>query len=1806
MQCVRYLTSPQVYTFEKFVGKFNFGDIIRMAQSSVQRAEQADTLSVSQRDATSIAARLEEMRKKLLDLSLRNNLLNFRHSEKSQAHIRIIDELPDQLYETLLSEKELIFKPLPEYDNEPQDEKTSEFQGLYKQYSITDEAYLKDIEAAADKEDPFDSVAKADRKLKDRIRIELGLPTLAEIKTLSNSEWAKQNGIDPKYDMPEAPKSSSSKVQKKHTDDYIQTLLKPKELAHKLLGIKRYINTDINETGVNTFFCVFGFLQWQDSENSDKNNFAPLVVVQLDPINEKKQSSGTIKYSIRASGEEPQHNLPLMEKLKQFNVVLPEYLLEEDTPEKYFLKIEKAIKNFPRWRVRRFITLGRLQFSKLIMYKDLDPSIWPSNQRLTDHNILQTLLIGKTEKGGQSEGSVEVYDIDRSDDVEKYAPVLVTEADSSQHSAIVDVIKGKNLVIQGPPGTGKSQTITNLIANAISQGKRVLFVAEKMAALNVVYSRLQDAGLGDYCLELHSTKTKLKDIRHSLEERISNGKKAPRPKDLNEKIAQLKKLRSHLRTYSDILGKISYGALGKSVYDLLWLEQAKRGIGRDIHTSIKRTRIARAHSITQENLNEYRFELDHYERIKNSLSEFSNTRHPWQGIGLQKASSLLIQETIDLFSEWRDSIKLLISAADKIESFRLPPPVTLQKINDLHSQLAKIDASLRQSPDLSFLSCFVQEEAFALHAEMLSHLELLNQSKEEIRNVLKNPNSLINQHDEFWEFLTIAQKEEILNNNQKACETTLDSLQKIESKFSTFSETYAVLCRLVFGESSINVQRAKLLHECGKVLSGAERSVLLKRQASLFDENNLQILEGYEHLISSYKELTERLGKIFDLKSPHTISEINNIIKQVSGSGLFSFCNGDYRGACKSYKSIRLEKPAESKAQKLEWLRDLKRHKELITSFVQDERLRTIAGKFYAGVDTDLSALSEVTKWAIDVKKSIHGFEPNHKSARDFILSAEIDAVDHFLSVWQRVQSDTAEAIEYMQTTGGDSESLDNLSVKLKTKIDSLQSAIDFLKKHAAPGCTGADIKKVIETHYKNAEESVNWLALYDSKLKNNLGNSYKGHETDVSIHNSTHALCELVFALPISRAEISYLLKETLPESIGLMLAEVKILEKMRDDVISCGTQAMNAAKLDMVTYIGLSEFSQADLGGLLARIENSLHRGDTLGNYIEYNNFFSDNAEKPYLPVLEALEKYDHSSGCYADIFEYLFIRSLVDRILGDEPILDSQSGLKLKDIRDQFAKLDREIIAVQRLDIAHRLSKNKPPEGISYGNKSDYTQMGLIDHQIQGRPRSIPLRQFINRAGSALQVLKPCFLMSPMSVAQYISPDSVRFDIMVIDEASQMRPEEALGAIARCGQIVVVGDHKQLPPTAFFQKQVMTDEDYEEEDSLDNESILDLVSGRYYPARQLMWHYRSRHESLIAFSNSHFYNNNLILFPACDDKDDFSGVHGKYVGSVYNAGSNLGEVEAIVKAAAEFMRKNPGKSLGIATMNAQQQELIDNEMERLFQTDPYAEAYKSKWADKLEYFFVKNLESVQGDERDVIFISTVYGPDKAGVVHQRFGPVNGKSGERRLNVLFTRAKHGMIIFTSLKPEDIKIGPNSSKGLQAFKGYLEYAFTGKLDTGKITSKSVDSDFELFVKERLEAKGYEVEPQVGVAGFFIDLAVKHPDFPYGFLLGIECDGAAYHSSRSARDRDRLRQQVLEGLGWSIYRIWSTDWFHNSENEMQKLLKYMDDLLKIKKDRWQKEQSLKRAQVGELSSLIKSQLEIQSKEQGNLSIMHEL
>ena len=414
-----------------------------------------------------------------------------------------------------------------------------------------------------------------------------------------------------------------------------------------------------------------------------------------------------------------------------------------------------------------------------------------------------------------------------------------------------------------------------------------------------------------------------------------------------------------------------------------------------------------------------------------------------------------------------------------------------------------------------------------------------------------------------------------------------------------------------------------------------------------------------------------------------------------------------------------------------------------------------------------------------------------------------------------------------------------------------------------------------------------------------------------------------------------------------------------------------------------------------------------------------------------------------------------------------------------------------------------------------------------------------------------------MSPLSIAKFVPPGAIHFDLVIFDEASQVRPVDALGAILRAGQAVVVGGSKQLPPTSFFDR--MTDRDTDTEETTataDLESILGMFCASGAPERMLRWHYRSRHESLIAVSNHEFYDNRLVLFPSPDAQRKETGLRFHHeAGTCYERGVrkrfNAGEASVVADAVMEHAKQRPDLTLGVAAFSLSQARRIEDEVELRRRADPSTETFFACHPE--EPFFVKNLENVQGDERDVVLISVGYGRMEGGHMPMNFGPLNQEGGERRLNVLITRARRRHEVHANFVADDLDLDRTNARGVEALKTFLKYAETGLLDVPKASGQEADSPFEEAVADALRARGHTVAHQVGSAGFFIDLAVVDARQRGRYLLGIECDGATYHSARSARDRDRLRQQVLEGLGWTIHRIWSTDWFMHRKRELERV-----------------------------------------------------
>jgi superfamily I DNA and/or RNA helicase/very-short-patch-repair endonuclease len=396
--------------------------------------------------------------------------------------------------------------------------------------------------------------------------------------------------------------------------------------------------------------------------------------------------------------------------------------------------------------------------------------------------------------------------------------------------------------------------------------------------------------------------------------------------------------------------------------------------------------------------------------------------------------------------------------------------------------------------------------------------------------------------------------------------------------------------------------------------------------------------------------------------------------------------------------------------------------------------------------------------------------------------------------------------------------------------------------------------------------------------------------------------------------------------------------------------------------------------------------------------------------------------------------------------------------------------------------------------------------------------------------------------------LEPGALEFDLLVTDEASQLRPEDAFGALCRARQAAIIGDPLQLPPTSFFDRMADDDEVDEAEQTPvdDSESILDVAAAAWSPIRRLRWHYRSRHESLIAFSNAEFYEGQLVVFPAPAPLSDELGV--KFVPvpqGVYAAGRNETEAQCVVDALVEHLRSRPDESIGVATMNFKQRDLIDEQLQLRAKDDPALREAIDRALAGHEPMFVKNLENVQGDERDVILVSVTYGRDGSGKLYQRFGPLNGAAGPRRLNVLFTRARRRIGVYCSFEPEDL-VGVDSASpdGAGVLKRYLAFA-KARSSAQAQSASSEPTDLGVAVGSSLRTRGLGVATQVGPVGSPIDLAIADAASPGHFALGIECDGPHYHAAYSTRDRDRLRQSALESMGWTIHRLWTAEWFRD-------------------------------------------------------------
>ena len=575
-----------------------------------------------------------------------------------------------------------------------------------------------------------------------------------------------------------------------------------------------------------------------------------------------------------------------------------------------------------------------------------------------------------------------------------------------------------------------------------------------------------------------------------------------------------------------------------------------------------------------------------------------------------------------------------------------------------------------------------------------------------------------------------------------------------------------------------------------------------------------------------------------------------------------------------------------------------------------------------------------------------------------------------------------------------------------------------------------------------------------------------------------------------------------------------------------------------------------------LIDRIEATAERGAELHAVALVNQRLDACREAGLVAVAEAARAWPEAPELLVTAFRARWAEALLDRAARERPSLSGFSGADHETLIDRFERLDVAMLGHNRAWAAAEHWGRLPRRQAIAGD------LAILRRELEKKTRHLPLRTLFAHAGRAVQAIKPVFMMSPLSVAAYLEPGSLAFDLVVFDEASQVRPVDALGALLRGRQAVVVGDDRQLPPTTFFDRLTTGDESNDDDDDRGGsitdalESVLGLFLAQGASRRMLRWHYRSRHESLIAVSNREFYDGRLLVFPGPASDRSERGLALRYLpDTAYDRGrsrTNPMEAEAVVEAVIAFAREQLAKpadrrlTLGVAAFSNAQAEAIARRLERRRRDEPGLEGFFGDAGP--EPFFVKNLESVQGDERDAIYISVGYGRDADGNVSLNFGPLNGEGGERRLNVLITRARLRCEVFTNLRGADLEAGRSASRGVRALRVFLHYAETGTMDgaDGPGTSED-DSTFEAAVAGSLREERFEVVRGLGEGASRVDLAVVDPIDPGRYCLGLLCDGPSYAASRSARDRDRIRPSVLRGLGWRLARCWSPDWWHDPE-----------------------------------------------------------
>lgn len=1521
--------------------------------------------------------------------------------------------------------------------------------------------------------------------------------------------------------QPEDDVADERGVFSRHADTRLQTRLTPKGLQKRLLELFFDARTLEEEQGVNILYLTLGTLKWVDPTNAANIRFAPLLLI---PVSLERGNAGE-KFKLRPRPEDFASNLSLEAYLDRVHGIrLPEFEASDSfDPTAYMDEVADAVAAKTDWSVQHDdVALGFFSFSKFLMYRDLDPETWPSHARISERPLIRNLLSDGFAHAGEM-----ISEDARIDPFIAPADMLhIVDSDSSQTLAVHEVRRGRDLVIQGPPGTGKSQTIANVIASAVADGKTVLFVAEKMAALEVVKRRLDATGVGAACLELHSNKANKRALLDELRRTWELG--APKVRDAGSLYARLTEARDGLNAHVARM-HAPHPKAGLTPYQVIGQLVRLRLAGQKPND----ISLAGPHEWTPDGFAERHAVLSELVDRVEVIGKPAD--HIWHGVGLAAVTPMDVERLTDRIAALAERL----SALDTEQS-GLAAILERESASTLDAIAPCLELARRVAG------------APSLSAKALSSQDWVDNGPAILALIAKGNRHARLQAELAQVFLEAAGTTDV--------EADRDTLTRLPSSFTL--EAFERLAVLADGLPRLMAEADALAKTMAgaapTTLAGIEHLVRVGERVAVAPEidvaafaadlwnNNLDRAADLADAVRALEQARAEIGAglqesawAMDLSAARTTLASH-------GSGLFRVFSNDWRKANRLVRSI-LANPNLPLAETLTLLDALARGQNARRLLDNEDGFgRSVFASHWRGDRSSSEPLIALVAWMQSLKGL--GAEPRLVAASSpdrQAISARIERTQVLLEKLRPVAGILWGDLPEKELVFGDALSPDRADLNFVHVV-----LIRFHSADRATAAIMADVPASLPERLRLLERLIEGQncaqALVDGDT---LGRS--SFDTVWLAHDSDWEKLKGIADWIGANGDIR-LLASRIEDRAGLA-GRSDAIERDRTDLTSDIDRLLVDLRFDCQRGFSVSSITAIPLAQLHARLRKWMNGGEHLSKWVAYRDRADRGRALGCHEVVDRLEDGRLLPGEVIPSFEITYFEAVHADQVRVTPELGRFDGTLHGRIASDFADLDRQRIALASMEVVSAHHKRLPPrDGGAIG------PVGVLRAEMQKRRGHMPIRKLMERAGPAVQALKPVFMMSPLSVAQFLAPGVFDFDLLVMDEASQIQPVDALGAIARAKQVVVVGDPKQLPPTAFFAKMTGNAGDDEDDDGGrvgDIESILGLFSARGLPTRMLRWHYRSRHQSLIAVSNRQFYESKLFIVPSPYTAEAGMGLRFHHIpNGLFDAGgtrTNQVEAKIVAQAIVDHARQCPELSLGVAAFSAAQRRAILDHLEVLRRgLPPQTEAFFQD--HPAEPFFVKNLENVQGDERDVIFISVGYGPiTPGGRVPMRFGPLGSEGGERRLNVLISRAKQRCEVFASMTDEDIEPDfAQTRKGVFAFRLFLHFARTGQLTMAESTGRDFDSVFEEQVAKALQALGYQVHRQVGLAGFFIDLAVADAERPGRYLLGIECDGASYHDARSARDRDRLRQSVLESHGWTIHRVWSTDWFQRPKEQL--------------------------------------------------------